>query len=221
MRDLCLAGNESQRMNWADVAALMKMGHEVYPHTIGHVDLLALERKGDIAELEHQIDGAIAMLKEKTGVPPKFFCSPHNSSTTLIIESIRKYGAEIFATDRPNFGWGNLPGMKNSIAKFLRWQYEMGNPHVDIMVHGIVKAHGGWRPFESCEQFVEFLDEIDTCVKAGWVKVVPYASAHHRYGRLVSYLHRKLARARRILFKLRYRNRLTYEFPPLEQPFWL
>lgn len=51
---------------------------------------------------------------------------------------------------------------------------------VGVMVHGVVRAEGGWRPFEDAAAFRRFLEAIRAEESAGRVRVVDYAEGHLR-----------------------------------------
>lgn len=200
VKDLCLEGNEDKLMTWDDVRAMIAAGHEVYPHTCSHADLPTLYREGRMDELEREIAEAKSQLSAMTGIEPKFFCLPHSQHNPDIDALVRKHGMEPMNGGgmwRPNFGEDAPEGESFShIDRFLRKFYYLGIPHVDIVIHGVVRAEGGWRPFEDVADFRRFLGEIKGEVEAGRVRVVGYAQAHVRKS---SYFSR---RCRQLAFKV-------------------
>lgn len=133
-------------------------------------------------ELEREIAEAKSQLSAMTGVEPKFFCLPHSQHNPAIDALVRKHGMEPMNGGgmwRPNFGEDAPEGESFShIDRFLKKFYYLGIPHIDIVIHGVVRAEGGWRPFEDAEDFRRFLNEIKGEVEAGRVRVVGYAEAH-------------------------------------------
>jgi len=181
---MCLVGNEWNVMSWVDVKALMAHGHTVCPHTATHADLLELENAGRIIEVEREIAESKRQFAENTGVVPTLFCLPHCSGSSEVVALVRKHGMEpINGTGkwRVNFGEYSPDGQSYSdITSFLRRFYWLGFVHVDIMIHGVVRQEGGWRPFEDAAAFERFLQAISVEEEAGRVKVVDYAEGHGR-----------------------------------------
>lgn len=198
VEDLCLEGNEDKLMTWDDVRTLIAHGHEVYPHTCSHADLPTLYREGRMEELEREIAEAKAQLMTETGVEPGYFCLPHSQHLPQIDALIRKYGMEPINGGgcwRPNFGEDAPEGESYHSAAHIRNIYYLGHTHLDLVVHGVVRAEGGYRPFEDAADFENFLQGIQAEVDAGRVKVVNYADAHPR----CSYVAEKFRRA---IFKI-------------------
>ena len=92
-----------------------------------------------------------------------------------------------------------------TITDYLTEQYRFGRSHVDIMIHGILKSQGGWRPFVDEAEFVAFLDEVVRMERGGKIKVVPYSSVHGGSGIagwIADIWRRAEAKARRAVFKV-------------------
>lgn len=182
VKDLCLEGNEDKLMTWDDVRELMAHGHTIAPHTCSHADLPTLFREGRRDEIEREIVESKAQLAAETGVAPKFFCLPHSQHNPWIDARIRANGMEPINGGgcwRPNVGEYAPDGESYSdIGGFLRHCYYLGYPHLDIVAHGIVRAEGGWHPFEDAADFERFCRDIQAEVAAGRVKVVDYPAAH-------------------------------------------
>ena len=200
--DCRLSGNEDNFMTWDDVRDLVKRGHEVYPHTLGHIDLLKLEQEGKIDELNRQISESKRQFVEQLGYAPKFFCSPHNSWSPGIVRAVRANGMELFNCCRRNFP--TCPGHESmTLTDFVKSEWRRGTRHVDIMMHGIVRAKGGWEPFEDATHFDRFCDELKGLEQAGIVKVVSYASSHVKPGPFVRercFIQRVLNKLKRVCF---------------------
>ena len=204
--DMGLEGHEDHLMDWDDVKSLIANGHEVYPHTRDHADLVDLERAGRFDEAERQIVEAKADFIAKTGVVPRFFCLPHNKCSARVAECVRKHGMEPFSCARLNFGEPGHMGYYGTITDYLTQEYRFGRRHVDIMIHGITREEGGWRPFEDTVAFCAFLDEIVALERKGMIRVVPYSKAHGGsgfFGRLKNFMLCVETKARRMVFKLR------------------
>lgn len=205
-KDLCLEGHEDRRMTWDDVRALLKAGHEVYPHTCDHADLPMLERTRQTGELERQVGEAKRTFIEQTGIVPRYFCLPHNACTPPVAALIRREGMEPFACFRVNFGRVCAGLSCRDITHFLQGCFWHGSRHVDLMVHGIDRSQGGWMPFEDAADFKRFLDEIAAVEKSGRIRVVSYSSAHSPHVQtnpFVRRYHLLAVKSRQAYFKLR------------------
>jgi len=179
--DMCLVGNEQNIMSWDDVKDLMAHGHTLCPHTATHADLLTLEEAGRLDEVEREIVSSKREFTERTGVTPAFFCLPHCSGGPEVAALVRKHGMEPIngaGKWRVNFGEYSSDGQSYSdITAFLRRFYYLGFAHIDIMIHGVTRQEGGWRPFEDAVAFERFLGAIRDEETAGRVKVVDYDEA--------------------------------------------
>lgn len=182
--DMCLVGNEWNVMSWDDVRTLLAHGHVVCPHTCSHADLLDLERSGRMDAVEAEVAESKRQFAQMTGVTPTLFCLPHCSGGPAVSEIVRRHGMEPIngaGKWRVNFGEASSDGQSYSdITSFLRRFYWLGFRHVDVMVHGVVRAEGGWRPFEDAAAFRRFLEAIRAEESAGRVRVVDYAEGHLR-----------------------------------------
>ena len=182
--DCRLDGNEDNLMDWGDVRRLIAEGHEVYPHTLGHIDLLALEKEGKINEICRQVAESKRQFIEHLGFAPKFFCSPHNSNSALISRIIHENGMEIFACNRRNFPTHPTANPQRiDVGDYLRGKYRKGAAVVDIMMHGVESSRGGWEPFADAAEFEAFLISLKSVVDEGFARVVPYSNAHRTIGR--------------------------------------
>ena len=188
--DCYLVGHEDNFMDWKDVGYLLSQGHEVYPHTLGHVDLVSLEKHGRLDELTRQIVEAKYLYEKHLGRSPKFFCSPHNSWSPVVMQILHENKMEIVSCNRRNFPTHpSRTPPKISVVDYLREEYRRGTMIVDVMVHGIDVMRGGWEPFTDSAEFEEFLRGVRSVVDEGIVKVVPYSAAHLQYGILSRPLH--------------------------------
>ena len=173
--DMCLVGHEDNLMSWDDVWRMMADGHEVCPHTHDHADLAELFAAGKKDEIERQIARSRETFEKETGRSPAFFCTPHYSTCSFVNRRIRAHHMEVFNCGRANFG---ASYQKGQVTEFLEKRKKAGWLHVDISVHGITQATGGWEPFDSVEEFIGFLDEIKALEDRGLVRVVPYSVVH-------------------------------------------
>ena len=206
VRDICLEGHEDNLMTWVDVRDLIERGHDVYPHTCDHLNLLRLEEDGRIGEVRAQIENSKQQFVKHTGLIPDFFCSPHNKKSKIIERIVRKNGMELFECWRENFGEKIPYVYQGTITEFIKERADAGWMHVDIMIHGVDRAHGGWAPFVSKEEFAAFLDEITVMESNGLVKVVSYSASHHKPGTftpLKKSIDRVVGKIRRCVFKCR------------------
>lgn len=203
IHDLCLEGNEDNLMTWDDVKRLRADGHEIFPHTLGHIDLLELEKAGRIDELRRQIVESKRQFIEHMGYAPKFFCSPHNNNSALITRIVRENGMDVFCCWRRNFPT-HPNASRVSIADYLREQYRIGMPIVSVMMHGMDMSLGGWEPFANAADFELFLQSLRSVVNEGIVRIVPYSDAYLSNGRfrcLLQFHNRVLYRIRKMLIR--------------------
>ena len=204
--DCRLNGNENNLMTWDDVRDLVRRGHEVYPHTLGHVDLLQLEQMGKIDELLRQIAESRSQFIAELGYEPKFFCSPHNSWSETILAAIRGHGMELLNCSRRNFP--TQPTSKPpapSISEYVLNEWSCGTAHIDIMIHGVDGTRGGWEPFATVEEFGKFLDELKDLEQSRYVRVVSYQSSHVGPGLFLRerlFVRRVTNKLRRMIFSL-------------------
>jgi len=180
--DMCLVGNEWNVMSWEDVKALLVRGHVVCPHTATHADLQALEAAGRMDEVAREIAESKRQFAAHAGVTPALFCLPHCSGSAEVMALVRRHGMEPIngrGKWRVNFGEYSPDGQSYSdITSFLRRFYYLGFAHVDVMIHGVVRREGGWRPFEDATAFEDFLKAIKAEEDAGRVRVVDYETGH-------------------------------------------
>ena len=176
-----------EMMKWSDVETLFKNGHEVYPHThfpdlknpmLSHYNLRKLAEAGDFKAIEYQVRESKKMIEDKLGVTPSMFCLPFNAMNDDVAKIIRSYGMEPLNCDRRNFP--THPGHKiMSISDYVKAEWRKGSGHVDIMMHGIVRAEGGWEPFEDAAHFDRFCRELKDVENSGIVRIVGYAESHN------------------------------------------
>lgn len=206
LRDCCLTGSGRELMTWADVCDLLAWGHEVYPHTVDHADLVDLDQAGRRAELVREIVESKNSFFKQTGRDPLYFCLPHNKNNQVVTSIIRKNGMEPFSCSRLNFGEPGHCNYFGTITEYLTVRYEGGCCHVDVMCHGIRKSGCGWRPFADVDAFKCFLDEIKGLEVRRMVKVVSYSSSHTpncHISRLLRIYEWMSFRCRNLLFRMR------------------
>ena len=186
--DCRLTGHEDNLMDWQDVNGLLASGHEVYPHTLEHADLLQLEKAGSPCEIRRQVREAKSDFIRHTRTIPAFFCSPHNSTSPLIEKLIHDNGMEILGLCRANYGSVVAAENQLPIDEYLRLQHRQGASSADIAIHGIDRTRGGWRPFETVADFEQFLEKIKTVEAEGLVRLTTYSRAHRRHTALAPFL---------------------------------
>ena len=185
IKDLWLEGNEENLMSWDDVRRMMAEGHEIYPHTHDHVDLVELYTAGRKDEIEQQIVKSKNAFRKEIGNTPAFFCLPHYSTCPYVNGRIRAHHMEVFNCGRANFGGKYKAG---HVTEFISNRRRNGWRHFDISIHGISRETGGWEPFETVDDFAGFLDEIKSVESHGLVTVMPYSAAHRQYSFVSKYL---------------------------------
>lgn len=182
--DCFLVGHENNLMNWNDVNGLIAAGHEVYPHTLDHSGLLRLQRAGAIEEMLRQIRDSKAEFISRTGIIPKFFCTPHNSTSALIEKMIHDNGMELLGPGRANYGTVVPDEDPLPIKEHLQLLYRQGSFTADIAIHGIDKSKGGWSPFDTAQDFADFLEKIKEVENEGLIRVTPYSQSHRHHSLL-------------------------------------
>jgi len=209
-QDLCISKDAGSLMTWDDVKMLLAKGHCVYPHGYRHRDIVELIDAGRIDEADTEVSKSLAGFVSATGYRPEFFCSPHNSESNIVRKIVRKHGMGLLNVARLNFGEPIPPSSTKSLKHHIDNNFYRGNTHVDIMIHGISRATGGWRPFETINAFKTFLYEIKTLENSGRIKVVDYNESHvcdngaHIWIERWAWLVRK---TRRIVFKVLFRRK--------------
>lgn len=205
--DLCVRNN-SCFMNWNEARELLRRGHEIYPHSCSHDDLVSLESSGKIVELRHEILDSIDAVKRELGVDVNFYCLPHNATSSGINAILKECRVVSVNRSRANFGSNSPSGTKWSLCGYVEESFYMGRTHLDIMVHGIEEAEGGWLPFCSSREFLLFLDEIKECENKGYIRVVPYSEAHPKYGSLLRSACLTVAyKFRRVVYKVIFKRK--------------
>lgn len=177
-QDLCVSADAGAFMTWGEVKGLIAKGHDVYPHAFRHKDIVDLLDAGRFDEATEEVKSAVACFAKAAGVRPRFFCSPHNSESKRAREIIRAQGVGLVNIARLNFGEPLPPSATKSISNHLKTAYYRGRQHVDIMIHGVSRETGGWRPFETTNDFRSFLDEVRALEKSGLIRVVGYGESH-------------------------------------------
>ena len=175
------------KMNWSQAKEMLAHGHEIYPHsffpdpespTFSHYNLRQLAESGNLSEVERQVSGGKKMIVEKLGITPQFFCLPFNSMNEDVGKIIVANGMRPLNCSRRNFP--THPGREPmSIAEYVKREWRSGKDHVDIMMHGIVRAEGGWEPFEDAAHFDRFCRELKDVENSGIVRIVGYAELHN------------------------------------------
>lgn len=178
------------KMTWAQAEELLAHGHEIFPHsyfpdpespTFSHYNLRSLAEAGNIEEVERQVAGGKKMIEERLNISPKVFCLPFNAINEQVAEVIERNGMQPMNCVRRNFP--THPGlMPMSISDYLKSEWRRGAAHIDLMMHGIIRAEGGWEPFEDAEHFERFCKELKEVEDSGIVKVVRYGDWHVRGG---------------------------------------
>ena len=141
------------KMTWAQAQELLAHGHEIYPHslfpdpdshTFSHYNLRVLAEAGNLEEVERQIMGGKAMIEQRLGISPQYFCLPFNQANNAVREVIIKSGMFPMNSDRRNFPThpGRVVFGDGGIEDYVMHEYRDGTIHVDIMMHGIVREEG-------------------------------------------------------------------------------
>ena len=204
LHDFRISSADNKFMSWIDLNRLLEAGHEIYPHTLDHTDLLGLERAGLCDEMRRQVSESRRQIIENLGFSPRFFCSPHNRTSDLIRRVVHENRMELLNCYRRNYPrYTGVEPPVIPISEYLCHEYGRGESHVDIMIHGIDARHEGWEPFETINDFRKLLEDIKAAEDAGIIKVVQYQSAHRPYsfsGSLLRFCDRVLNKLRQIYF---------------------
>ena len=196
------------KMTWAQAEELLSHGHDIFPHsyfpdpeskTFSHYNLKDLADSGNMKEVERQIVGSKQMIETRLGVSPSVFCLPFNALNKQIAEVIKRHGMKPMNCCRRNFP--THPGLKPmSVSEYLKTEWMRGVVHRDLMIHGIIRAEGGWEPFEDAEHFARFCAELKEIEDSGIIKIVRYGDWHVNSGRQM--WARALGHVRKILFRV-------------------
>ena len=165
---------KKNHLTWDEIRELKRRGHEIASHTVSHVSLTGLLKRGDTNEVHRQYRESRDAIRRELGEAPRFMCHPYVAFDETTDALCREDGMTPMSPRRHNFGHGTKAGTASGIgAAIVRWRAE-GRRAQDVLMHGVCPG-GGWHPFDSKEDFAAFLDEIREREKRGEVKVVPYS----------------------------------------------
>ena len=165
---------KKNHLTWDEIRELKRRGHEIASHTVSHVSLTGLLKRGDTNEVHRQYCESRDAIRRELGEAPRFMCHPYVAFDETTDALCREDGMTPMSPRRHNFGHGTKAGTASGIgAAIVRWRAE-GRRSQDVLMHGVCPG-GGWHPFDSKEDFAAFLDEIREREKRGEVKVVPYS----------------------------------------------
>lgn len=205
--DLCVDDRKGRFMNWNDISELVKHGHEVYPHTCDHSDLVELSQKCNGHELCRQVEDSINACLQHLGVRPKFFCLPHNTINQEVALVLRQNKIVPFARNRVNFGSDTPRTSMLSISNYIKECRLAGRRHLDLMIHGILGVGDGWRSFSGVDDFREFCADLHMAEQNGLIEVVPYAKAHYSFEHPVaSLVDRFVTKGKRVVYRIVFRQ---------------
>ena len=156
----------SRKLTWDDVRELQRRGHVIANHTRRHLGLGSLCRKGRPEEARADILEGAAAIERETGVRPKLLCLPGTDGHGRVTQMAREAGMTTMLLPRYCFGeWDSDVGQ---VIDDLR---RNGTTCADFLVHGVCKDGGGWKPFATRADFVNYLDGIRAAERAGKVSV--------------------------------------------------
>lgn len=165
----------TNHLSWSEIRALKAQGFDIGSHTLSHPNLAKLISEGKTNEVVRQIVESRDRIKEEVGTAPVYLCHPFIAMNEEVNRLCRENKMIPMSKDRVCFGESAKRGSWNSIGASIRRWYHDGVRAKDVLVHGITPSGGGWMPFESIEEFDDFLAQIKECVDARLVEVVSYS----------------------------------------------
>jgi len=164
-------GRSEKFLTWEDVNELLRRGHEVTTHTLGHVHLVQLLKAGETNEVRRQIAASRDLIAERTGFSPRYMCPPFIEQDDVTARICREEGLEQMSVERFNFGGAN----QDDVVASVRGRRAAGCRRLDVLHHGISAAdHGGWCPFRDRASFARHLDRLAEMERAGEIVVTDY-----------------------------------------------
>ena len=163
-------GKDERKMTWEDVRDLIARGHEIAAHTMSHRGLGALAKKGRFDEIRRQVAESRDDIARRTGFAPRLLCLPGGSTSDEVGDIVRREGMILMDPHRTCVGEG-FSGIERDCEHWER----NGTRRADILTHGVCRAGGGWRPFETVADFEAMLDAVARLEREGRVIVTDYA----------------------------------------------
>ena len=166
-------GRIEDRLTWDEVRKLKKRGHDIFSHSRTHVNLARLYEDGLVDKVLSEIIGSSAAISREIGESPKVFCFPFNAGEG-VYDMVRAAGMVPMQVTRVNFGDGTWTNGNADIGAHIKALYASGAKADALMIHGVGKKTGAWRPFVDAAHFEQFLKDLKGLEKSGTIKVVPY-----------------------------------------------
>lgn len=169
-------------LTWDDVRELVRRGHSVTTHTKSHANLGKLAQVGKTDVLRTEIAVSADRIERETGVRPHYLCLPWGVGGPEVDRIAASCGLETFAVRREVCGKCSPAGTDRGPKAVIGRRIAEGARAVDLMIHGVTPAGGGYEAFETVSDFESFLDEVAACTNA---VVTDYRTAQNALGRKI------------------------------------
>ena len=156
---------KGNKLTWDQVKSLSERGHEIGNHSLSHWNLAATSDKGDLVNLEKEIDDPIGIIKEKIGVAPVTFAYPLNARSSQVQAMVEQHHIASRLVSKGyngitfNLETANLQ-IESLIAKGGNWV---------VMIHGIDPALKGYLPFTDSALLDQHFAYVKSREKELWV----------------------------------------------------
>ena len=164
-------GKDEKYLTWDDVRELVRRGHEVTTHTVGHPNLVQLLKEGNTNEVRRQLAVSRDLIAERTGFVPRYLCTPGVAQNEATDRLCREAGLRQMNVPRHNFGANNA----DAVCEVVSDAVARGCRRLDLLHHGVSAAdHGGWCPFPDRASFARHLSRIAEMERQGVLRVTDY-----------------------------------------------
>ncbi len=155
--------NPKGTLSWDEIKLLQDQGHEIGNHSMTHAQLKNIT---DSTALDKEINGPIAILKEKIGKEPETFCFPGNGFNDEVMKLTLVNHINTTSNIRLFYGDTNFTPEKSK--EYIDKAIANGKWIVP-MLHGITEKGGGWKPFSDISVFEEILKYAKSQENEIWI----------------------------------------------------
>lgn len=155
--------NPKGTLSWDEIKILMSQGHEIGNHSMTHAQLRNIS---DSAALDKEINGPIAIFKEKLGIEPETFCFPGNGFNDEVMKLALVNHINTTSNVRLFYGDTNFTPEKSK--EYIDKAIANGKWIVP-MLHGITEKGGGWKPFSDISVFEGILQYAQSQENNLWI----------------------------------------------------
>ena len=176
-----VTGWKSGIMSWDEIRELKRRGHEIASHSVSHPRMVTLLDEGKTNEVVRELRESAATIERETGAKPRWFCAPYVQQNDELDRLAQREGMRVMTVPRIPFG-GKHPPDKD-YGRVLDAALAKNPKALDLLIHGITKATGGWGPFDDETDFANFLNAVAERERKGLIRVVPYDQAYRAFAR--------------------------------------